>query len=483
MIHNQSVALIVTPDYWFYQVELCKLLKKRYGAQIHIYVGGEQAKKFVHNTYQPGSYDSVTIHNFQNTPYRVNLNEDEVLKKSLFWEKELGLNLTHLIMTNRHYGRAYSLGAFNFPRADIFVKNDHIRVLEIYNNEIEFWDKELREKEITLFLNPMKVQAVLCDKYNIQHRYFVGAYFEDYYYWAKSEYFLNHDFEKNFNLVKDEVFEPIVMEEGCVNDMAFRRNFFKNNGLKRFFYRFYFKVKKKLITILRPQDGKGTHFIDGVKRDLRILRDARRMLKSRLITPFEEIEKHPYFYYPLQTEPEWTMQVQSPDFFSQLWSIALCAKAMPANTRIAVKEHIYPIGIRPDNFYDQITDFKNIDMVSAQIHGLRVMRQSKGVISIKGTSGYEAAMTGKPSIVLATQCDFAFLDHVFHCPKGEGLEEAIRKIMNDEVDLEKAVQDGARFAEAIRRSSFRVHDYSLVDRETVPPEMVEDSIQALVNSL
>ena len=61
-------------------------------------------------------------------------------------------------------------------------------------------------------------------------------------------------------------------------------------------------------------------------------------------------------------------------------------------------------------------------MASAGIHGLEVTKQAQGVITINGTTGYEAAMLGIPVIVLATHCDYSFLDHVFHCPKGEGLD-------------------------------------------------------------
>lgn len=483
-LKNKSLAIMTIPNHWFFISELCKALKEKYNTKNHLYVTSPADKKFLEDTFDKNTYDSITIRNFQNLPHKKEINKQEVLEESRKWERLLDCNMNELIMSNRHYGRGYSLGAYNFPRTEFSEKNDHIQILDIYNDELSFWNNELIDKKIQLFVNPAKVQSSLCEMHNILTRNYSGSYFEDYYYWSKTIFSLNEDYEKNYKLLKDQNFAPLEnRDKGSDNYMAYRNKFFEQNGIASFFRRTYYRAKGRAYALKHPGVGKGKYFWDGMKRDYRIVRDVRRLQKGKLITPFDQIIHNPYFYLPLQTEPEWTMQVLSPDFFCQLWAVALCAKATPCDARLTVKEHIFPIGVRPDNFYDQIVAFKNVDMASAALPGLQVMNNSIGVITIKGSTGYEAAMAGKPSIVLASKCDYGFLDHVFHCPKGEGLEDAMRKISQNEVDLEKAEKDGARFAEAIRRSSFRTHGYTSKRRTEVPPKMIEEAVQALNGSL
>ena len=268
--------------------------------------------------------------------------------------------------------------------------------------------------------------------------------------------------------------------------MDFRKDFFKRYGLVQFTKKTFWRVFYRFVAIIKRDEARyGAYVLSNTIRHFRTYLDGRKMTnpKGKYITHFEDIKKNKYFFYPLATEPEWTMQGQSPDFFCQLWAVTLAAKAMPADTYLTVKEHIYPIGARPLNFYDQIVEFKNVRMVSAGIHGLEVTKQAQGVITINGTSGYEAAMMGIPVIVLASSCDYAFLDHVFHCPKGEGLQQAIKNIEENGINVEKAQIDGARFLKAIIKSSFSLNNYSILERKKVDLDAVKNAIQHLLNSI
>lgn len=484
-LDNHVIATLVNPDFWFFQAELCKSLKAKYkNIKIHLYTASQEGVDYIKQTFTDGTYDSISVRNFQHLPIKKSVDKEAVLKESREWEKYLGIKMAELVMSNRIFGRGYSLGAYYYPKAAIFDKNDHVKILDIFNDEISYWKKEIEDKGITIFVNPGKIQSELCRKLGALNRFFVSSRFEDYYFWANDEFMLNPALEKLFKNIPADGLEPIVKEEGYINDMVFRKNFFKRHGFQGFIKKTLLRIKNNLIIFIKTKGKeKGAYLFQAIRRDWRTFRDSKKMLDSRYITDFGKISENPFFFFPLQTEPEWTMQVQSPEFFSQLWAIALCAKAMPCDNYLAVKEHIYPLGMRPDNFYDQIVDFKNVNMISAKIHGLKVMRNCQGVITINGTSGYEAAMMGIPVIILGTHCDYLFMDHVFHCPAGQGLQQAIDTISSGKVDLDKAKIDGAKFVQAIIDSSVRSHNYSMLHREVVPPEMVENAISSLAASL
>lgn len=480
----KSVGMLVISDYWYWQMQMCRDLKARGDVRITLYVASSANVKFVQQTLEEEFYDDVVVRNFQALPYEETIDEATVLAEARKWEEYLGVYYTDLIMTNRNFGRGYALGGFYHARSFASEMNDHSRIISLYTQELEFWNNEFESKKIDLFVNPFKFQFVMCRKFNVPGRLLYGSHYGAYHYWAKDEFALNEDFEKKFELVKNDALEPIKLEKGNKADSDFRHDFFKRYGPVPFVKNTIKRVIRRTIAHIKQDESRrGAYVISNTIRHWRTYTEGRKLISGKLITPLEEFQDKKYVYFPLQTEPEWTLQGQSPEFFCQLWAVALAAKAMPCDTTLVVKEHIYPIGARPKNFYEQIVEFKNIKLASAAVLGTKIIENCKAVISINGSSGYEAAIQGIPAIILSDRCDFAFLDHVFHCPKGEGLREAVAKICDEKVDLNKAKLDGARFVKAIKLGSFSTGNYSMRKREIVEASDVKVAVDALLETI
>ena len=91
---------------------------------------------------------------------------------------------------------------------------------------------------------------------------------------------------------------------------------------------------------------------------------------------------------------------------------------------LAVKDTYAAVGVRPDNFYDQIRAFKNVVLLDTMILG-HVIRQAELVATITGTAGFEAAVMGKPVISFGHHNIYNFLPHV--------------RLITDERDLKPAL--------------------------------------------
>ena len=92
--------------------------------------------------------------------------------------------------------------------------------------------------------------------------------------------------------------------------------------------------------------------------------------------------------------------VISPYNTNQLALIEDIAKAKPIDHILIVKEHLTMIGRRPLNFYSKINSLPGVYMVNPLEPSYNFIKNSAGVITITGTSGFEAMMLKKPVIFL-----------------------------------------------------------------------------------
>lgn len=482
----KSVAIILSSPFWFLQLQLCRELKTRFGCSITIYVDNAYNVKYVADTLEKEFYDHVVVRNHRALPYKETIDEAAVFSASKAWEKRLGCTYNEIIMGDRLLGRGFSLGGYNHTRAALSEKQDHVRVVDIYNQEFDFWAHEISSKNIDLFIEPTKLLFVLCREMKITACVLQPASHLNYYYWIFDEYAANYNFEKAFEKYKARDLAPIIKDYGPVNDIVFRRNYFKENGLAHIFKDItVFSLHRLVAIITGNETAKSATITSRFRRMWLRYWDGKKLLSKKYGRPLEEFKDKDFVYFPLVTEPETTLQVQSPEFFCQLWIITLLAKLLPAHMRLVTKEHIYPIGARPANFYDQILEFKNVWMSAVTVNGLDIIKRSKATVTINGSSGYEAAMLGVPTIVLAKRCDYAFLEHVFHCPLGEGLREALAAVSEGSIDLAKARIDGARFAKAIEDCSFSLGNFAPKGeaRKNVDPAICATAIDHMLQNI
>lgn len=104
-----------------------------------------------------------------------------------------------------------------------------------------------------------------------------------------------------------------------------------------------------------------------------------------------------YVYYALHTLPESSTLTLSTEY-NELELISFLRFKIPSHISIVVKENPNMLGDRPFKFYYELKKLPNLILVDPFCASSILVRQSSGVAGISGTSLFEAAMFGKPTI-------------------------------------------------------------------------------------
>lgn len=115
----------------------------------------------------------------------------------------------------------------------------------------------------------------------------------------------------------------------------------------------------------------------------------------------KKINDKKFLYFPLQSEPESTVLAISPFYSNQISLIEMIAKSIPIDSVLYVKEH--PIQKeklwRSVGEYKKIIDIPNVKLLHHNINSLNLIEKSQGVITISGSTGFEALFLQKPVIL------------------------------------------------------------------------------------
>lgn len=140
----------------------------------------------------------------------------------------------------------------------------------------------------------------------------------------------------------------------------------------------------------------------------------------------DPIKNEKYVYMSLHLIPESTTFVKAPLYINELLLIEQVSKSLPAGWMLYVKEHQAMIGERKLSFYKKVNQLPNVKMVSINYYKdpKPWIINAQSVITITGTSAYEAALLGKKSIVFGN-VPFTLIDSVTSVPSFEELPELL----------------------------------------------------------
>jgi hypothetical protein len=201
--------------------------------------------------------------------------------------------------------------------------------------------------------------------------------------------------------------------------------------------------------------------------------NARMMIRQRLdskkldkiaISRIGDLPDHlKVVYFPLQTEPEQSLNVLSPEHTNQLATAVELALSLPADAVLAIKEHPYQMGRRTAHYYDTLKQLPNAVFLNIHEPGIDVVKRADLVAVITGSAGYEAAVLGKPVLHFGKHGQALDLDHVYPMTGFANIGRITEILADDsEEAAEKRRRDGARYYLTVEKhgldmSSFRAH--------------------------
>jgi hypothetical protein len=119
----------------------------------------------------------------------------------------------------------------------------------------------------------------------------------------------------------------------------------------------------------------------------------------------QSIKENKFLYFPLQSEPEATVLAFAPFFSNQIALVETVAKAIPIDTLLYVKEH----PTQKDKSWRSVKDYKkiinipNVRLIHPSVNSLELVEKSEGIITISGSTGFEALFYKKPVIIFGDE--------------------------------------------------------------------------------
>jgi hypothetical protein len=114
--------------------------------------------------------------------------------------------------------------------------------------------------------------------------------------------------------------------------------------------------------------------------------------------PYKNLGK--YIYFPLQYQPESTIDVVAPFFSNQIETARLLGMSMPDEYTLAVKEHPAMRGLRPPSYIKKLDRTVNVKLIDYRTSSEQMIKGADMIISTNSTTLSQAAFLGKPAIQL-----------------------------------------------------------------------------------
>lgn len=139
----------------------------------------------------------------------------------------------------------------------------------------------------------------------------------------------------------------------------------------------------------------------------------------------------PYIYFPLHMQPEHTTAPMGDVFVNQNLAIELLTSCTPQGWQIYVKEQpgqFFPFvrgeSSRSKRYYDRIAAMPNVRLVPVETDPFELIDHSRAVATITGTSGWEAVVRGRPSLIFG-HAWYRGCDGVHYVPNRRMLSQAL----------------------------------------------------------
>jgi len=466
----------------FFDLALARQLKERFGTTIHLYCSGPQEVDFYSKHNVDGLFETVTdasvieMHAFDS-----DLDDAQVFERARGFEERIGLTINRMIVPDRHFGRGYCLGGYYHPRSRRSENTSYTQAVHAYCEALAFWETEFRGKGVTACLNAPREAANMASEAGIPYRTLIASRFRNYHCWAVNPLYENPEFERRWNEIAE--VGDLAIDQPYHAHLASRRNYLKHFSLRSMLRHLVITTMTYAYWNLRGyKKAKGYYYLSTMNYHLRTWLEYRR-LRRLSKTKLDDMKGIRFVYYPLHMEPEAALHGISPEYFYQHALIAAVSRDLPAGVRLVVKEAFGNIGRRPANFYRQIADLKNVVWLDCWEMGLDCAKQADAVVTICGTVGLEAAVSGTPVIAFGQHNLYNFLPSVMVVNDERKLKSYLQKALFD-ADLKARTQeDGGRLLQAIVDSSFDMGGYDYIRLQDFEQTAVQAASAALEHSL
>ncbi|MBI3290800.1 hypothetical protein HYZ76_00795 [Candidatus Falkowbacteria bacterium] len=172
--------------------------------------------------------------------------------------------------------------------------------------------------------------------------------------------------------------------------------------------------------------------------------------------PFAKIEK--FVYFPLQFQPEASIDVAAPYFSNQIETARQLAMSLPADYTLVVKEHPTMVGLRSPSYIEKIARTVNVKLIDYRVPSEEVLKKAALVVSPNSTTLAEAAFLNLPAIQLGNLGTTSRLPNVFKHTDMTTIAKKIKEIIAAKLTTDEYEQRLENYVAAAYDKGFDV-DY------------------------
>lgn len=203
------------------------------------------------------------------------------------------------------------------------------------------------------------------------------------------------------------------------SDSIYDENFIKNKSLYE-----TIKVQSNFIFDNSNYSQKFKHYLKRMNNDPEPIyqnygKSKQKMLKAKYGIPtmikkrekflfancITRIEDENFLYLPLHTEPEAKILAVAPFFTDQINVVENVARSIPIDQILYVKEHPGQRSKfwRSIDDYERILELQNVKLIHPDFNSQELISKSNAVISIMGSTGFEALFYKKPVLLFSDE--------------------------------------------------------------------------------
>ena len=397
------------------------------------------------------------------------------------FEKKYEINLWQLAINERI-----------FYRFNDFYKFSDNQILSILEQECKFYESILDEIKPNLIIAEKPVYhhshifSELCNAKKIK-TLFIGQSRLAYKSILSSDAF-QLDSIKDFETIdsKNRNFEELLdflKSSNVSKQLKTFKDSFTNSKIKKI------KAAKEFLLFSENTNLKSHYTYFGRTKSKVVLHELLSSIKKKYRSNFidknlsmEIPDNENFVYFPLGMDEERNLLIGAPFFTNQVETVRHIAKSLPINHKLYVKEH-YTMSIRDwrkTSDYDEIMAIPNVKLFHPSVSNNELLKNCSLVISVGGTSSFEAVFYKKPSIIF-TDTNYSILPSVYKVNSIHELPSVIRQSLLTQVEsasLDKFLQilekDSINFDLYGYMSKMHEHFYfggNLADVEITSPSM------------
>lgn len=177
---------------------------------------------------------------------------------------------------------------------------------------------------------------------------------------------------------------------------------------------------------------------------------------------FDKINK--FVYFPLQSQPESTTDVEAPYFSNQIEIARQVAMSLPDDYTLVVKDHPAMLGFRSPSYIEKISRTANVKLVDYRIPSEQILKRAGMVISHNSTTLAEAAFYNKPAIQFGNLGTTLKLPNIFKHTDLTTLASKIKELFNVDLKTKEYERRLENYVAAVYDTGFKFDYWGVWDR-------------------